>query len=56
MAMSIKNDAALNDVQTEIDQQPRQKHAGHDWPKHHFPHGYFNAAARRATSVSINLT
>ena len=51
-----ENDAALHDVQAEINQQPRQKNAGHDRPKHYFPHNYFSAAASRETSVSINFT
>src|SRR5262249_30719901 len=50
-----EDDAALNDVQPKIDQQPRQKNAGRNWPKHYLPHNYFSAAARRETSVSINL-
>jgi hypothetical protein len=33
-----ENDAALDDVEAEINQQPRQKNAGHDRPQHYFPH------------------
>ena len=35
-----EDNAALNDVQPKIDQQPRQKNAGHDRPEHYFPHDY----------------
>src|SRR5206468_12376626 len=51
-----EDDATLHDVQTEVNKQPRQKHAGHDWPKHYLPHNYFSAAANRDTTVSTSFT
>src|SRR5204862_1412775 len=51
-----ENDAALHNMQAEINEQPRQKHASHDWPKHYLPHDYFIAAAIRETSASIRAT
>ena len=38
IAMSIKMMPALHDVEAEINQQPRQKHTGHDGPEHYVPH------------------
>ena len=35
-----ENNSALNDVQPKIDQQPWQENAGHNRPKHYFPHNY----------------
>jgi hypothetical protein len=33
-----ENDATLHDMESEVDEQPRQKNAGHDGPKHYLPH------------------
>jgi hypothetical protein len=33
-----EDNAALDDMKTEIDKQPRQEDAGHDWPEHYLPH------------------
>jgi hypothetical protein len=33
-----EDDAALHDMEAEINEQPRQEHTGHDGPKHYFPH------------------
>ena len=51
-----EDDSALHDMQAEINEQPWQKNAGHDRPKHYLPHDYFSAAASRETSVSISFT
>src|SRR5438034_8899785 len=51
-----EDDSALDHMQPEINEQPRQKHAGHDWPKHYLPHNYFSAAASRETRVSMSFT
>ena len=49
-----ENDAALHDVQAEIDEQPRQKDAGHNWPKHYFPHA-ISAPLRGAQRVCRSI-
>ncbi len=65
--MSMKMIPALDDVESEINQKPGQKNAGHDRPKHDFPHikiqrsedrhsFYLSALASRETSVSISFT
>jgi hypothetical protein len=33
-----EDNAALDNVKTEIDKQPRQEDASHDWPEHYLPH------------------
>ena len=33
-----ENDATLHDVETEINEQPRQEDTGHDRPEHYLPH------------------
>src|ERR1700730_1452983 len=50
-----ENDAALDDVHAEVNQEPRQEHAGHDRPKHYFPHDYFSTESRLVTNRSINF-
>src|SRR5512133_2386052 len=33
-----EDNAALDNVKTEINKQPRQEDAGHAWPEHYLPH------------------